>query len=61
MPNVEVRDADGTLLQTYQIIAEDVGSLITEEYLFDIAKLNAIEDELVTEKDADALTFSLVE
>ena len=59
MPNVEVRDADGNVLSTYQIIAD--GDHISTEFLFDLAKLNAIEDELVTEERADELSFRLVE
>ena len=59
MPNVEVRDADGNVLSTYQIIAD--GNHISTEFLFDLAKLNAIEDELVTEERADELSFRLVE
>ena len=59
MPHVEVRDADGNLLKTYQIIADDYH--IKTEFLFDLAKLNAIEDELVTEERADELTFNVVE
>ena len=61
MPNVEVRDAAGNLLHTYQIVAFEYGSLIDTEFLFDIAKLNAIDDELVAEDRADELTFRVVE
>ena len=59
MPDVEVRDADGKLIHTYQIIAEDYGTLITTEDVFDMAKRNAIEDELVSKDRADELTFSV--
>jgi hypothetical protein len=61
MPNVEVRDAQGSLLKTYEIIVDDLGSLIKTEFVFDIAKLNAIEDELVTEERADELTFHIAD
>lgn len=61
MPNVEVRDAEGNLLHTYEIIVDDLGSLITTEFVFDIAKLNAIEDELVPEQRADELTFKIAD
>ena len=61
MPNVEVRDAQGNLLHTYEIIVDDFGTLIKTEYIFDVAKLNAIEDELVTEDRADELTFRVAE
>ncbi|MBT7942971.1 MAG: hypothetical protein HN719_06405 [Alphaproteobacteria bacterium] len=60
MPNVEIRDADGKLLHTYKIIADGIGNLITTEHLFEMAKMNAIEDELVSEDRADELTFSVV-
>ncbi|MBC8338161.1 MAG: hypothetical protein H8E39_05675 [Alphaproteobacteria bacterium] len=60
MPNIEVRDADGKLIHTYQIIAVVDGTLITTENLFDMARQNAIEDELVSEDRADQLTFSVV-
>ena len=59
MPNIEVKDADGKLIHTYQIIVDGYGSLITEEHLFDMAKCNAIEDELVTKDRADELTFAV--
>lgn len=62
MPNVEVHDAQGNLLHTYQIIVDDLGlPLIKTEYVLEIAKLNAIEDELVTEDRADELTFRIAE
>lgn len=61
MPNVEVRDADGELIHTYEIIAAGYGTLITDENLFEMAKQNIIEDELVEgEGPLDALTFSVV-
>lgn len=61
MPNVEVRDAQGNLLHTYEIIVDDLGALIKKEFVFDVAKLNAIEDELITEDRADELTFHIAE
>lgn len=61
MANVEVRDAEGNLLHTYQIIVDDLGGVIKEEYVLDIAKLSAIEDELVTDAGADELTFHIVD
>ncbi len=60
MPNVEVRDANGKLIHTYEIIASGYGSLVTDEHLFDMAKQNVIEDELVSKDQAHALTFSVV-
>lgn len=59
MPNIEVRNADGELIHTYQIVADGYGTLITTEDLFDMAKRNAIEDELVSKDQADGLTFSV--
>ena len=59
MPNVEIRDADGKLLHTYKIIADGIGNLITTEHLFEMAKMNAIEDELVSKDEADELTFAV--
>ncbi len=59
MPNVEVRDAEGNLLKTYQIIAD--GDHISAEFLFDLAKLNAVEDELVSEDDTDQLVCKVVD
>lgn len=61
MPNVEVRDAQGDLLHTYEIIVDNLDSLIKNEYVLEIAKLNAIEDELVTEDRADELTFRIAD
>jgi hypothetical protein len=60
MPIIEVRDADGILLQTYEIIAAEYGTLITNDDLFEMAKRNLVEDELVSENHLDELTFSLV-
>lgn len=60
MPNVEVRDAAGSLLHTYQIIVEEYGTLIKDDHVIEIAKLNAIEDELVPDGDADSLTFRVI-
>ena len=59
MPNIEVRDADGKIIHTYEIIAGGYGTLITAENLFEMAKQNAIEDELVSKDQADALTFNV--
>lgn len=61
MPDIEVRDADGNLLHTYQFIAEELGTLVKNEHLIEFAKLNAIEDELVPEGRAGELTFRIVE
>lgn len=60
MPDVEVRDAHGNLLHTYQIIVDEYATTIKIEYVIEIAKLNAIEDGLVTDDRADELTFSVV-
>ena len=59
MPNIEVKDADGKLIHTYEIHADGYGTLITDEHLFAMAKSNAIEDELVSEEQADQLTFAV--
>lgn len=59
MPNIEVRDANGNLIRSYEIYADGYGTLITDEHLFELAKYNAIEDELVTEDQAEKLTFAV--
>ncbi len=59
MPIIEARDADGNLLQSYEIIADDFGALITNEHLFEMAKRNLIEDELVSEDRVNEVTFSV--
>ena len=61
MPDIEVRDADRKLLQTYTIIVAEYGTLITDDDLFEMAKNNLIEDELVGENQLDELTFNLAE
>lgn len=61
MPNIEVKAADGKVLCTYDIVADVDGILITEEHLFDHARRNTIEDELVSEDEADQLTFRMIE
>ena len=65
MPNIEVKDAEGNLLQTYEIFTDNSitghGLLITSEHLFKMAKLNAIDDGLVSESLAHKLTFAVVE
>jgi len=65
VPNVEVKDADGTVIETYEIFTDNsftgYDSLITSEHLFKMAKLNAIDDGLVTEELAHKLTFALIE
>jgi hypothetical protein len=61
VPDIEVRDADGKLLQTYTIIVAEYGTLITDDDLFEMAKNNLIEDELVGENQLDELTFNLAE
>lgn len=60
MPNIEVRDADGKVLNTYQILADTFGNIITDEVMFDMVRRNAVEDELVSEDDADQLTFKII-
>ena len=60
MPNVEIRDAEGNLLHTYQIFTEEYGTLIKDDYVIEIAKLNAIEDKLVPEGRTDELIFIVV-
>jgi len=59
VPNIEVKDANGELIHTYEIHATGYGSLITKEHLFEMAKRNAIEDELVSKDKADELTFAV--
>ena len=59
MPNIEVRDADGHLLKTYMIFAAEYGTLVTDDDLFEMAKNNLIEDELVSDDQLDKLTFNL--
>ena len=65
VPNIEVKDAKGKLIQTYEIFTDNsitgYGSLITNEHLFKMAKLNAIDDGLVSEDLAHELTFSVAE
>ncbi len=61
MPNVEVRDADGNLLHTYQIYVDEYGTLIKAEQVIEIAKLNAMEDELVPKDRAGELSFRVIE
>ena len=61
MPNVEVRDADGKLIHTYEMVAARYGDLVMADDLIDTAKKNAIEDELVSEDETDKLTFKVVE
>lgn len=60
MPNVEVWDAVGNLLHTYEFIADELGTLVKTEYLIDIARLNAIEDKLVPESQAHELIIKIV-
>ena len=65
VPNIEVKDAKGKLIQTYEIFTDNSvtghGALITNEHLFQMAKLNAIDDGLVSENLAHELTFAVVE
>ena len=60
MPKVEVKDAAGKVLRTYDIFADGYGTLVTDENLFDIAKWNAVEDKLASEDQAGGLTFKVV-
>ncbi|CCQ75194.1 protein of unknown function [Magnetospira sp. QH-2] len=57
MPYVEVRDATGTLIHTYEMVVGEYGTLVTDEDLFEVAKQNVIEDELVSPDQADKLSF----
>ena len=65
VPKIEVKNAKGKLIQTYEIFADEsatgYGSLITSEHLFKMAKLNAIDDELVSKEQADELTFAVAD
>ena len=59
VPDIEIRDADGHVLQTYTIIVAEYGTLITDDDLFEMAKQNLIEDELVGNNQLDELTFKV--
>jgi hypothetical protein len=65
VPKIDVKNAKGKLIQTYEIFADEsatgYGSLITNEHLFKMAKLNAIDDELVSKEQADELTFAVAD
>ncbi len=61
MPNVEVRDGDGKLLHTYEIFVDQFDSIITSESIIDMAKMNAIDDELVPENRVSELTYKLID
>ena len=61
MPKIEVKDANGEVLNTYEIIVAEYGTLVTEEDVFRIARMNAVEDEYVNEDEADQLTCRVVE
>jgi len=43
------------------IVAAEYGTLITDDDLFEMAKNNLIEDELVNDNQLDELTFKLAE
>jgi hypothetical protein len=60
VPDIEIRDADGHVLQTYTMIVAEYGTLITDDDLFEMAKQNLIEDELVDDNQLDELTFKVV-
>jgi len=59
MPIIEARDADGNLLKTYEIIADGYGTLITNEHLFEMARRNLIEDELVSEDRVNEVILNI--
>ena len=61
MPKIEVKDANGKVLNTYEIIVAEYGTLVTDEDVFRIARMNAVEDEYVNEDEADQLTCRVVE
>ena len=65
MPKIEVKSPKGKLIKTYEIFTDNsitgYGSLITSEHLFKMAKLNAIDDGLVSEDLADELIFAVVD
>ena len=65
VPKIDVKNAKGKLIQTYEIFADEsstgYGSLITSEHLFKMAKLNAIDDGLVSEDLAHELTFAVAD
>ena len=61
MAHIEVKDADGTVLHTYEIILD--GSFLTnaQDLMFDEARRNAVEDGLVDEDAAASLTCTVVD
>lgn len=60
MPHVEVKDTDGKVLRTYEIIVAEYGTLVTDDDLCDEARRNAVDDELVSEDRINQLTFAVV-
>lgn len=60
MPNIEVRDSDGTLIHTYEIAVAEYGTLVSTEAVLEMAKQNAIDDELVCKDETAKLSFSVV-
>ena len=60
MPSIEVRDANGKVLHTYQVYADMFDNIITDEAMFDMVRQNAIDDDLVSEEKADTLTYKIV-
>lgn len=61
MPIVEVRDAEGKLIESYQMAASEYGTLVTEESLIDMARQNVIDDDLASPEQAETLSFSVIE
>ena len=61
MAHIEVKDADGNVLNTYEIVLD--GNFLTdaEELMFDEARRNAVEDGLVSEEDAERLICAVAE
>lgn len=59
MAFIEVKDADGKVLHTYEMYAAGYGTLVTAEDLFEEARRNVIDDGLVDKDDADKLTFTI--
>lgn len=61
MANIEVRDADGKVVHTYEMYAAGYGTLVCDEDLFEEAKRNVIDDGLVSQDEADKLTFTITD
>ena len=61
MSNIEVRDATGKLIHTYEVFAAELGTLVSNDDMLQMAKHNAVDDELVSEDLVDTFTFTVAE